>query len=446
MKDYVVMDLENPNFRQNSICAIGTMLIRDNKLVEKKYSLINPEDTFDYINIQITQIEPHMVENSPTLPNYWKEIETWLTENTVVGHNITYDLSVLSKSLQRYNLPVPEFNYCCTLTQSRKNLYLPSYKLENIAKRLGIIYKPHNAIEDAKAAYELFEYINKRNPIEENQIRHYKYTPKKIETYDAKLSTNINNLYGMIKVILSQETIKQEQLNILSNWLNENIQYKQYPLFEDITQKLDTILTKGYINKSDKEALSNIESIKISNIYKQTTLKTQILQGMIKTITADNKVTITELIYLKKWLEQNPDLKGKYIYDKILKITYKFLQKGKITQQEEKNISQLFKDLLNPIKTTHEKIDLEGKTFCLSGDFKHGTKQELVSLLEKQGLIKKSCISYQLDYLFVGDLGSPGWKYGNIGGKIIKAQQIQNKGAKIKIISEKNLFEELDLE
>ena len=31
MRDYVVMDLENPNFRQNSICAIGVMLIRNNK-------------------------------------------------------------------------------------------------------------------------------------------------------------------------------------------------------------------------------------------------------------------------------------------------------------------------------------------------------------------------------------------------------------------------------
>lgn len=443
MKDYVVMDLENPNFRQNSICAIGTILIKNNRPVEKKYSLINPEDTFDYINIQITKIEPQMVKNSPTLPQYWKEIQTELTENTIVGHNITYDLRVLSKSLQRYNINVPEFNYCCTLTQSRKNMDLPSYKLENIAKTLGIIYKPHNAMEDAKAAYELFEYINKQNPIKENQIKHYKYKPKIMETYDAKLSTNINNLYGMIRVILSQETIKQEQLNILNSWLNENIQYKQYSLFEDITQKLDTIVTKGYLNKTDKEILSNIESIKISDIYNQTTLKTQILQGIIKTITADNRVTITELIHLKTWLEQNPDLKGKYIHDKILKITNETLQKGKITQQEEENISQIFRDLLNPIKTTHEKLNLEGKTFCLSGEFKHGTKQKIVSILEKQGLIKKSCISYKLDYLFVGDLGSSGWKYGNIGGKIIKAQQIQDKGAKIKIISEKNLFEEL---
>ena len=32
------------------------------------------------------------------------------------------------------------------------------------------------------------------------------------------------------------------------------------------------------------------------------------------------------------------------------------------------------------------------------------------------------------------------------GGKIVKAQQIIDKGAKIKIISEKNLFNELGIE
>ena len=106
----------------------------------------------------------------------------------------------------------------------------------------------------------------------------------------------------------------------------------------------------------------------------------------------------------------------------------------------------MFLELLSPIKTTVESFDLEGKTYCLTGDFKHGNKAKIVSILEKRGLIKKNCVSYKLDYLFVGDYGSPAWKYGNIGGKIVKAQQIIDKGAKIKIISEKNLFNELGIE
>ena len=100
----MVLDLENPNFRQNSICAVGVIVVRDNKVIEKIYSLINPEDSFDRINMEITKIAPHMVEDSPTLPEFWPKIKDLLTNNIVGGHNITYDLKLISKSLQRYHL------------------------------------------------------------------------------------------------------------------------------------------------------------------------------------------------------------------------------------------------------------------------------------------------------------------------------------------------------
>ena len=57
MKNYAVLDIENPNFRQNSICAIGIILVKNNQIIKKEYSLINPEDTFDRINIDITKIQ-----------------------------------------------------------------------------------------------------------------------------------------------------------------------------------------------------------------------------------------------------------------------------------------------------------------------------------------------------------------------------------------------------
>ena len=49
-------------------------------------------------------------------------------------------------------------------------------------------------------------------------------------------------------------------------------------------------------------------------------------------------------------------------------------------------------------------------------------------------------MSGKLDYLFVGGLGSEAWKYGNIGGKIARAQELQEKGKNIQIISEDDLI------
>lgn len=387
-----------------------------------------------------------MVKDSPTLPEYWPEIEEILINNIIVGHNITYDLKLISKSLQRYNIKVPDFKYVCTLSLSRKNLQLPSYKLENIAKNLHIIYNPHNAIEDARAAYELFEYINRHKKISKTETKHYHYVPKIVEKYDPKLSTNLNNLYGMLRVILFTEYITEPQFKLFEEWYNNNKQYNQYLIFHKINLKLKTILEKGHMTGNDKKILVNtVDFVPISSIYSKKTLKTQVLQGILKAITADGKVTLEELTNLKRWLKRNSSLKGTYPYDRILKITNSTIKKGFITFNEQENIAKELIDLINPVKTTNEKFTLENKTFCLSGEFKHGNKEKITNLLEKQGCIPKSSISGKVDYLFVGDLGSPAWKYGNIGGKIVKARKLQDNGGKIKIISEKNLFKILEI-
>lgn len=441
----MVLDLENPNFRQNSICAVGVIVVRDNNVIEKIYSLINPEDTFDRINMEITKIAPHMVEDSPTLPEFWPKIKDLLTNNIVVGHNITYDLKLISKSLQRYHLPVPDFKYVCTLSLSRRYLNLPSYKLENVAKKLHIIYNPHNAIEDARAACELFEYINRHEKIPISESKHYHYVPKVVERYDPKLSTNLNNLYGMLRVVLFEEYISEPQFMLFEEWYGNNLQYNQYLIFHKISLELKRILDKGHMDGSDKKSLVNVvEFVSVSSIYSNKTLKIQVLQGIIKAITADNKVTLEELTNLKRWMMRNTSLRGSYPYDKILKITNVRLNQGFITLEEQEDISNQFKELITPIKNTNESFTLKNKTFCLSGEFKHGNKEKITYLLEKEGAISKSSVSGKVDYLFVGDLGSPAWKYGNIGGKIVKAQKLQDNGGKIKIISEKNLFKILE--
>lgn len=82
--NFVVLDIENPNSRGNSICAIGMLVIEDGTLTRKEYSLINPEDRFDRTNSEITGITESMVLNSPTLKEYWPEIGTVLS-NEVIG-------------------------------------------------------------------------------------------------------------------------------------------------------------------------------------------------------------------------------------------------------------------------------------------------------------------------------------------------------------------------
>ena len=102
IKDYIVIDIENPNTKADSICQIAMIQVKDDKVVYNKNSLINPEDRFDDINMRVHKITPNMVKDKVTFKEYWEEIKEIVTNNIVVGHGIKFDISVISKSLNKY--------------------------------------------------------------------------------------------------------------------------------------------------------------------------------------------------------------------------------------------------------------------------------------------------------------------------------------------------------
>jgi DNA polymerase-3 subunit epsilon len=51
-----------------SICQIGVAKYSNGKLLEEWSSLINPEDYFDHINVEIHGIDEDDVVDSPTFP------------------------------------------------------------------------------------------------------------------------------------------------------------------------------------------------------------------------------------------------------------------------------------------------------------------------------------------------------------------------------------------
>ena len=200
IKDYISIDIENPNSRGNSICSIGIVVVKDKKVVDEMYSLINPEDRFDINNSEITGLEYTDVKDAPTFKEYCKSIKDILKNNIIVGNNITYDLTVISKSLERYEIEVPTFEYYCTLKLSRRFIETNSYSLNSLCDFLNInLEKHHNALEDAKACQKIFEYLN--NNFNIGECNKFEFENKLLAKLDSKLATSINTLYGIIKGI-----------------------------------------------------------------------------------------------------------------------------------------------------------------------------------------------------------------------------------------------------
>lgn len=439
IKDYISIDIENPNARGNSICSIGIIVVKNKKVVDEKYSLINPEDRFDINNSNITGLNYSDVKDAPTFKEYWKSIKELFENNIIVGHNITYDLTVIAKALERYDIEVPIFNYYCTLKLSRNFINTNSYSLNSLCDLLNVnLEKHHNALEDAKASQKIFEYLDYNNDIGTSEK--FEFESKLLDKLDSKLETNINTLYGIIKGINYDGIIDDKEIRKLKSWIEDNRLYKQYLLFDRIISKLEEILYDNIITEYERIELEKlVTSINISKIYSESTLSLQVLNGILDGIVCNQKVNQKEIDSLNIWLKQNDYLKDVYPYDKVLLEVNKVLEDGILTEEESNYIFDIFNEIVNPDFNNDENIEFDGKTFCLTGEFKCATKQEISKKLQELGGIEKTGVSSKLDYLIVGGIGSDAWKFGKIGGKQAKAQELNEKGADIKIIDENNL-------
>lgn len=87
-----------------------------------------------------------------------------------------------------------------------------------------------------------------------------------------------------------------------------------------------------------------------------------------------------------------------------------------------------------------EKIDLSGKSVCLTGAFNRGSRSSVQAEIENLGAVVVKGVSSKTDYLIVGGSGSADWKFGNYGDKVKKALEYQEKGKNIKIVSEEDIF------
>ena len=72
---YIVFDVETPNARNDRMSAIGITVVENGKIVDRFYSLVDPEARFDYFNIQLTGISPEDVADAPNFPALWEKIE-----------------------------------------------------------------------------------------------------------------------------------------------------------------------------------------------------------------------------------------------------------------------------------------------------------------------------------------------------------------------------------
>ena len=152
------IDVETANADRASICQIGIVHVRDGEVEDQWQTLVDPEDWFDPWNISIHGIDENDVRDSPTLPDLRDQLRSRLRGSVLVSHT-SFDRVAFERAMIRYDLEQLQVTWLDSAKIARRawpDRYGRSgYGLKNIATDLGISFRHHDALEDARAAAEI---------------------------------------------------------------------------------------------------------------------------------------------------------------------------------------------------------------------------------------------------------------------------------------------------
>lgn len=171
--DFIAIDFETANAKRTSACSIGITVVKNNEIVSSEEYLIKPYPFyFDTMNTAIHGIRKEDVEDAPTFAELWEKISSMIDNQIIVAHNSSFDISVLMRTLDYYNIPYPNIDILCTYRISRLlHPDFPCYRLDFLSEHFNIPLCHHNACSDSVAcANLLLKYLKEHNVTNRNDI------------------------------------------------------------------------------------------------------------------------------------------------------------------------------------------------------------------------------------------------------------------------------------
>lgn len=154
MRDFAAIDFETANYDRSSVCSVGVVIVRDREIVDKFYSLIQPEP--NYYNYWCTQVHGLCrtdTDDAPVFPDVWAQIEPLIEGLPLVAHNRPFDEGCLRAVFRTYQMDYPEYEFLDTLAASRRlQPDLENHQLQTVAAACGFqLENHHHALADAEA-------------------------------------------------------------------------------------------------------------------------------------------------------------------------------------------------------------------------------------------------------------------------------------------------------
>ncbi len=157
--NYVVFDLETTGIgaKSNQIIEIGAVKVEEGKIGETFSTFVNPLRPIPYPIQQLTGIDDSMVSNARTIQEVLPEFIQFCEGCVMVAHNASFDIGFIEQKAKEQGILV-DYTVIDTVSVARALLPdLKRYKLDTVAKRLGVsLENHHRAVDDATATAEIF--------------------------------------------------------------------------------------------------------------------------------------------------------------------------------------------------------------------------------------------------------------------------------------------------
>jgi len=157
---FVIFDIETTGFSpiKNKIIEIGAVKVEKGHTVKRYSTFVNPKVPIPFKIEELTKINDQMVLNAPIIDEVLPEFLAFCEGAVLVAHNAGFDMSFIEKNAELLDLTV-EATVIDTVALAR--VLLPSlsrYKLNTVAKALGVpLENHHRAVDDAGCTALIFE-------------------------------------------------------------------------------------------------------------------------------------------------------------------------------------------------------------------------------------------------------------------------------------------------
>jgi len=183
--------------------------------------------------------------------------------------------------------------------------------------------------------------------------------------------------------------------------------------------------------------------------------------GLAKGIICDGVVTDGEATSFRQWLQSHPDATVHFPGSVLAERIEHIFADGISEEAERADLAELLRALVGETEDQSGKLDrttrlpideppptiiFDGRTFCMTGKFVYGPRARCLDEVTKRGGLCSDAITNRTDYLVLGTVASPAWVQGTHGTKIERAVELQNRGARIRIIAEDHWVETLQLD